>query len=234
MKENVYTHKIIFFVLSFFLISCERQFSYLPSGNNKHIHYEITFIDKEKKINKYKQSYFLKESNKNRSVLVRSDGKVIEYKKKPKSLVLKDVQYLYPGLVDRPKEKLEFEKENIVYQMSLEKNKPWNTNDLTTLVVKLGYDRIYRTLLPINIENKLVSLNETIKIKDKILKNCLKIQGFGQTSFFPGAPLGKIDITIKKTEWYAPDLGLVKLIREEISDSETMGNVYYEKVINFN
>ena len=234
MKENVYTHKIIFFVLSFFLISCERQFSYLPSGNNKHIHYEITFIDKEKKINKYKQSYFLKESNKNRSVLVRSDGKVIEYKKEPKSLVLKDVQYLYPGLVDRPKEKLELERENIVYQMSLEKNKPWDTNDLTTLVVKLGYDRIYRTLLPINIENKLVSLNETIKIKDKILKNCLKIQGFGQTSFFPGAPLGKIDITIKKTEWYAPDLGLVKLIREEISDSETMGNVYYEKVINFN
>ncbi|MEL0246662.1 MAG: hypothetical protein VW954_05565 [Alphaproteobacteria bacterium] len=234
MKNNVYTHKIIFFVLSFFLISCERQFSYLPSGNNKHIHYEITFIDKEKKINNYKQSYFLKESNKNRSVLVRSDGKVIEYKKKPKSLVLKDVQYLYPGLVDRPKEKLEFERENIVYQMSLEKNKPWDTNDLTTLVVKLGYDRIYRTLLPINIENKLISLNETIKIKDKILKNCLKIEGFGQTSFFPGAPLGKIDITIKKTEWYAPDLGLVKLIREEISDSETMGNVYYEKVINFN
>ena len=234
MKKNVYTHKIIFFVLSFFLISCERQFSYLPSGNNKHIHYEITFIDKEKKINNYKQSYFLKESNKNRSVLVRSDGKVIEYKKEQKSLVLKDVQYLYPGLVDRPKEKLEFERENIVYQVSLEKNKPWDTNDLTTLVVKLGYDRIYRTLLPINIENKLISLNETIKIKDKILKNCLKIEGFGQTSFFPGAPLGKIDITIKKTEWYAPDLGLVKLIREEISDSETMGNVYYEKVINFN
>jgi hypothetical protein len=206
----------------------------LPSGNNKHIHYEITFIDKEKKINKYKQSYFIKETKKNRSILVRSDGKVIEYKKEPKRLILKDIQYLYPGLVDRPREKLEFEKENIVYQMSLEKNKSWNTNDLTTLVVKLGYDRIYRTLLPINIENKLISLNETVKIKDKILKNCLKIQGFGQTSFFPGAPLGKIDITIKKTEWYAPDLGLVKLIREEISDSETMGNVYYEKVINFN
>ena len=49
----------------------------------------------------------------------------------------------------------------------------------------------------------------------------------------PGAPLGKIDIKVKKTEWYAPGLGLVKLIREEISDSETMGNIYYEKVMNF-
>ena len=51
---------------------------------------------------------------------------------------------------------------------------------------------------------------------------------------FPGPPLDKIDIKVKKkTEWYAPGLGLVKLVREEISDSETMGNIYYEKVMNF-
>ena len=220
-------------LFAFLLFSCNKNehFSSLKTGQT--LHYDIKFIDKEKITKKYKQSYFLKESDKKKSVLVRSDGKVIEYEKEPHRLILKDVQYLFPGLVDRPKEKLEFERENIVYQKSLEKNKSWNTNDLTTLVVKLGYDRIYRTLLPINIENKLISLNETVKIKNKILKNCLKIEGFGQTSFFPGAPLGKIDISIKKTEWYAPGLGLVKLIREEISDSETMGNIYYEKVMNF-
>ena len=228
MKSFCYS--LLFF---FLLFSCNKNehFSSLKTGQT--LHYDIKFIDKEKITKKYKQSYFLKESDKKKSVLVRSDGKVIEYEKEPQRLILKDVQYLFPGLVDRPQEKLEFERENIVYQMSLEKNKSWNTNDLTTLVVKLGYDRIYRTLLPINIENKLISLNETVKIKNKILKNCLKIKGFGQTSFFPGAPLGKIDITIKKTEWYAPGLGLVKLIREEISDSETMGNIYYEKVMNF-
>ena len=129
------------------------------------LHYDIKFIDKEKITKKYKQSYFLKESDKRKSVLVRSDGKVIEYEKEPQRLILKDIQYLLPSFIDRPNEKFEFERENIVYQMSLEKNKSWNTNDLTTLVVKLGYDRIYRTLLPINIENKLISLNETIKIK---------------------------------------------------------------------
>ena len=168
----------------FLLFSCNKNehFNSLKTGQT--LHYDIKFIDKEKITKKYKQSYFLKESDKKKSVLVRSDGKVIEYEKEPHRLILKDVQYLFPGLVDRPKEKLEFERENIVYQKSLEKNKSWNTNDLTTLVVKLGYDRIYRTLLPINIENKLISLNETVKIKNKILKNCLKIEGFGQTSFF--------------------------------------------------
>ena len=50
------------------------------------------------------------------------------------------------------------------------------TNDLTTLIMKLGYDRIYRTLLPININNKLVGMNETVKIKDKILKIALKLR----------------------------------------------------------
>ena len=92
-------------------------------------------------------------------------------------MILKDVQYLFPGLVDRPKEKLEFERENIVYEMSLEKNKSWPTNDLTTLIMKLGYDRIYRTLLPININNKLVGMNETVKIKKiKFLKIALKLR----------------------------------------------------------
>ena len=168
INKSVYTLKILLLLIFLLLLSCEREFSYLPTGNNKHIHYEITYIDKEKKTNQYKQSYFLKESTRNKSILVRSDGKVVEYKKEARRLILKDVQYLFPGFVDRPKEKLEFERENIVYEMSLEKDKSWKTNDLTTLIMKLGYDRVYRTLLPININNSLVSLNETVKINNKI------------------------------------------------------------------
>ena len=62
----------------------------------------------------------------------------------------------------------------------------------------------------ININNKLVGMNETVKIKDKILKNCIKIEGIGRASYNPGPPLSNINITVKKTEWYAPDYGLVK------------------------
>ena len=107
--------KSFYYSLSFFLLfSCNKNehFSSLKAGQT--VHYDIKFIDKEKITKKYKQSYFLKESDKKKSVLVRSDGKVIEYEKEPHRLILKDVQYLFPGLVDRPKEKLEFERENIV------------------------------------------------------------------------------------------------------------------------
>ena len=231
--KNVYTHIIIIFVF-LISVSCERKISYLPKGKNNHIHYEVKFVDKEKKVKNYKQSYFLKESSPDRSILVRNDGKVIKYEKEKNKLVLKDVQYLFPILVDQPEDKLKFENENIVYELPLEENEFWQTNDLTTLVMKLGYDRIYRTLLPIKINNEVKSSNETLKVGNKVLRNCLKIEGIGQTSFNPGPPLENINIEVKKTEWYAPNLGLVKLIREETSDSETMGRVYYEKVITLN
>ena len=133
MKSFYYSLSFVFL-----LFSCNKSehFSSLKKGQT--LHYDIKFIDKEKITKKYKQSYFLKESDKKKSVLVRSDGKVIEYEKEPQRLILKDVQYLFPGLVDRPKEKLEFERENIVYQMSLEKNNTWNTNDLPRRVGNVG------------------------------------------------------------------------------------------------
>ena len=102
----------------FLLFSCNKNehFTSLKAGQT--LHYDIKFIDKEKITKKYKQSYFLKESDKKKSVLVRSDGKVIEYEKEPHRLILKDVKYLFPGLVDRPKEKLEFEKKSLGYYLS--------------------------------------------------------------------------------------------------------------------
>ena len=231
--KSVYAY-ILIILFCFISVSCERKVSYLPKGKNNHIHYEVKFIDKEKKVKNYKQSYFLKESSPNTSTLVRNDGKVVRYMKEKNKLILKDVQYLFPILVNQPEDKLKFENENIIYELPLKKDEFWQTNDLTTLVMKLGYDRIYRTLLPIKINNKVLSTDETLKVGDKVFRNCLKIEGIGQTSFNPGPPLKNINIEVKKTEWYAPDLGLVKLIREETSDSETMGKVYYEKLINLN
>ena len=63
MTKNVYTPKYFIAIFLLCLFSCERQFSYLPGGKIS------TFIMKllsliKKKVNNYKQSYFLKESKK--------------------------------------------------------------------------------------------------------------------------------------------------------------------------
>ena len=99
--------------------------------------------------------------------------------------------------------------------------------------MKMGYDRIFQTLLPIEIENKIINTKENIKINTILIKNCVKVEGYGKTSYNPGPPLGNINITVKTVRWYSPTLGLVKMTREEHSDSETMGSVFYEKTINF-
>ena len=60
--------------------------------------------------------------------------------------------------------------------------------------MKLGYDRIYDTNLPFKLTNKIESLNETISIDGKKIKNCIKISGYGKTSYNPGPPLDNINI----------------------------------------
>ena len=92
-----------------------------------------------------------------------------------------------------------------------------------------SYDRIYDTNLPFKLTNKIESINETVSIDGKKIKNCIKISGYGKTSYNPGPPLDVINIEVFSTSWFAKDYGLVKYIREEKSDSETMGKIFYEK-----
>ena len=99
------------------------------------------------------------------------------------------------------------------------------------LIMTLGYDRIYKTLLPIKVSNTIQGVTETVNIKGKTFKNCIQVMSEGKTSYNPGPPLDVINIEIKQKQWYCPKYGLIKMVREESSDSETMGNIFYEKKI---
>ena len=100
--------------------------------------------------------------------------------------------------------------------------------------MKLGYDRFYNTNLPFKLKNQIVSTDETISIRGKKIKNCIKVSGYGKTSYYPDPTIGNINIEIFSTTWFAKGLGMVKYKREEKSDSETMGNIIYEKTMLIN
>ena len=106
----------------------------------------------------------------------------------------------------------------------------WNEEDKTTLKLKLGYDRVYNSNLPIDITNKIVG-EDYIKLKNGKKIRCLKIEGYGETSFIPGPPLGKIGIIVETELWLSKGYGLVKYFRTEKSDSVTMGEISYEKTL---
>ena len=127
----------------------------------------------------------------------------------------------------------ENEDKQMLIAFPIVKNTQWETNDKTSLQMKLGYDRIYDTNLPFKLTNKIESINETVSIDGKKIKNCIKISGYGKTSYNPGPPLDVINIEVFSTSWFAKGYCLVKYIREEKSDSETMGKIFYEKNKNF-
>ena len=86
----------------------------------------------------------------------------------------------------------------------------WETTDKTTIQMKLGYDRFYNTNLPFKLNNKIVGTNETIKINGKKIENCIKVTGYGKTSYYPDPTLGNINIEIFTTTWFAKGIGLLK------------------------
>ncbi len=233
MISNKYVHTLIILFLAITLSSCGDSNHYLPSKSLDSLHYDVIHIDKEKKKKNYKQSYKIVVNDKDKLKVLRNDGKLISYSIKKNEIQLDDVDYIFEGLINLPDEKLRYEKKNIVLKFPLRKGENWVTNDLTTLIMKMGYDRIFQTLLPIEIENQIISLDEDIKIDEVLLKKCVLVVGIAKTSYNPGPPLDNINITVEIKRWYAPGFGLVKMTREEHSDSETMGSVFYEKTINF-
>jgi|TARA_B100000287_G_scaffold372773_1_gene371591 hypothetical protein len=218
----------------FLLFSCNKNehFSSLKTGQT--LHYDIKFIDKERKTKTFKQSYFLYKTSPKLLIFLRNDGKLVHYTKLNEGLSLKEANYVYSSLVDLPDEKLFFENNNILLKFPLKEGTKWENDDQTTLIMKLGYDRVFKTLLPIKIKSEIKKVDDVIKINGKTFKDCIKIESEGTTSWNPGPPQKPINIKVTEKFWYSMKYGLVKLIREEKSDSETMGQIFYEKSLKLN
>ena len=67
---------------------------------------------------------------------------------------------------------------------------------------------------------QLVADDDTVEVPAGRFEHCLRVEGSAQLSLYSDARLGYQEIPIKTTEWYAPGVGLVKLVREEPLDTE--------------
>ena len=218
--------------MSFTVFSCMNEKNYFPMKEGKKVSYDIYFTDKENKRKKLKQNYFVLKKQNEINAVLRNDGHVALYTKDESGIIRKNVDYLFSEFVTLPLDKLDRDKNQIILKYPIEEEVEWEVDDKTTIQMKLGYDRFYNTNLPFKLKNKIVSTKETISIRGKKIKNCIKISGYGKTSYYPDPTLGNINIEIFTTTYFAKGLGLVKYTREEKSDSETMGKIIYEKTIN--
>ncbi len=225
------TNRIFFFTFSLLLIlsSCKIKKDYFPHNEGKQVFYDVYFKDKDNKKSYFKQSYYFLPKIDNSIPVLKNDGEVMFYVFEKKGIFkksLKDFLSLKNSVTDDQNKQL-------LLAFPLKKNISWETDDVTTIQMKLGYDRFYNTNLPFKLKNTIVNTNETISINGKKVINCIKVSGFGQTSYYPDPTLGNINIEIETTTWFAEGFGLVKYEREERSDSETMGRIIYEKTIIF-
>ena len=77
MKKRYFCILTTFF-LSIILTACNKD-NYLPKNLNETVHYEVIFKDKEQKIKKYRQSYFVIKGKDNKIILLKNDGELISF-----------------------------------------------------------------------------------------------------------------------------------------------------------
>ena len=215
---------INFFLISLILSSCKKG-NYLPKNLNETVHYEVIFKDKEQKVKKFRQSYFVIKGKDNKIVLLKNDGELMSFQIENTGIKIQTNHYSE----NMNQESIQLNSKTYL-PLPIKIGSKWNEKDKTTLKLKLGYDRVYNSNLPLDITNEIIG-EEYIKLKNGSKIQCLKIQGLGETSFIPGPPLGRIGIKVKTELWLSENYGLVKYIRKEKSDSVTMGEISYEKTL---
>ena len=221
--------KITSLILLFFLIiSCNKETKHLVNNTGKTIFYEIEFQDKDNNKDIYRQSYHFLPSQKNLVPVIKNNGEMIVYlqmRNGISKMTIKDKQLVNSENLIRNHDL----KRVIAFPVSV--GTKWETEDVTTIQLKMGFDRIYNTDLPVKLNNKIISTNETIIVNGNKVSDCIEISSYGETSFIPGPPLDKIKIEIISKTWYSKELGVVRYEREEKSDSATTGNIYYNKTL---
>ena len=224
------------FMFSLFLIlisSCNSEDEYFPYAEGKKVFYNVFFQDKENRKKIFRQSYYFLPKNNNNLPVLKNDGEVIFYELSEKGIEKKKINDFLSSEDKSTKSSSNLDKD-LILAFPIAKETKWETNDKTTLQMKVGYDRLFDTNLPFKLKNKIVNINDTINLNGRKIKNCIKIVGYGKTSYDPGPPLGNINIEISSSAWFAKNVGLVKYKREEKSDSETMGKIIYEKTMLIN
>lgn len=97
----------------------------------------------------------------------------------------------------------------------------WKDKTTTFLLEKSGppQDTLFRIQEPVLLEYKITSVSDSVNVPAGTFNNCLKIEAAGRAHADVGNYVGKISITVKQTAWYAPDIGLIKSIRREQTNS---------------
>ena len=214
-----------FFLFLLILISCsEKQSNYFPLDNINSWTYSVEIIPEvENRILYKKTNTAIGEKkiiidNKEKKIfsILREDGTAFFYEITDQGVYRKGVKYLKNN-------KINLDDGRIVLPSDIKVNKTWSNDSKTFLILRRYPYYDYKATTNFKIDYKIVSLKETVKTPSGIFKDCILIKGEGQTNFIGDSEIGSIGIKITSEEWYSKRVGLVKMVREEKTDTDLFG-----------
>jgi len=220
--------KLIFLSILILITGCnEKEHQYFPLSNGKIWNYSIVInpgvedklVYKKTNVTLKKRSILGKEQKNKKQVypVLREDNSIYYYAKNKYGITREGVQH-------RGNHPIKFEEdEKYVLRYPLQLGTEWQSVSKTYLVLRRYAYFDYRATTNFDLKSKIVSLNESIKVPAGKFKNCIKIVGNGKTTFIGDREIGTIKILVSTIDWYAPNVGLVKSIRQEETDSDLFG-----------
>jgi hypothetical protein len=68
----------------------------------------------------------------------------------------------------------------------------------------------------LNMVFEVQSLDDVVDVPAGQFENCIRIEGYVSVTLYADPKLGYVDVPVIQTEWYAPNVGLVKMVRSEV------------------
>ena len=213
------------FLLIFLLVSCsQKQSEYFPLDKIKSWTYAVEIIPEVENKIYYKKNNTsigkkkIKVKDKEKIIfpVLREDGTTFFYELQDRGIFRYGVKYL------KDKE-INFDESRLVIPSSIKLNKTWSNDSKTFLILRRYPYYDYKATTNFKINYKIISLNETVKTPSGIFKDCILIKGVGQTNFIGDSEIGSIGIKITSEEWYSKKVGLIKMVREEKTDTDLFG-----------
>lgn len=92
----------------------------------------------------------------------------------------------------------------------------WQVESFAYLIGKTGtYGDHTEASWPVRMAFSVLALDAEVETAAGVFTQCLMVEGIGSVELYLDGRRGFVEVPVTQTEWYAPGIGLVKLVREE-------------------
>lgn len=216
-----YSSFVFFFILLFSTGCTKKEPSYFPLSNGYKWRYDVVL---ETRDGVQRQKYILNNLGESElegtPVYLRQslDGTVLYYSDSNEGIY-------YLGSINDKKIKPEFNKDKqLVVPKPHVMNTTWEQSTTTKLLKKTGPPQktVFEIFAKVDLEAKVVSLDDVVIVPAGRFKNCMKITMSGSSFKDAGNYVGLTLVNVEQTSWFAEGVGLIKMERIETTKSDAL------------